>query len=129
MKRVQIAALCLFSSALFAAPAVFAADVSDATTKAMAEIMINVRHYPSDADKEKLKKIAADTAIPAHERNIATAILNLQHHPTDADKAKLDAIAKDASAPQPVKDLAGIVAGLNHKPSDADVAKLKAIAK
>jgi len=129
MKRVQVAALCLLASALVTVPALFAADVSDATTKALAEIMINVRHYASDVDKEKLKKIAADTAVPAHERAIATAILNLEHHAADADKAKLDAIIKDAAAPQSVKDLASVVASLNHKPSDADVAKLKAIAK
>ena len=129
MKRVQVAALCLFASALVGVPTVIAADVSDATTKTMAEIMINVRHYASDADKEKLKKISADTAVPEHERAIATAILNLEHHAGDTDKAKLDAIIKDAAAPQPVKDLASVVAGINHKPSEADVAKLKAIAK
>ena len=101
MKRIQIAALSLFASALLAGPTAFAADVSDANTKVMAEIMINVRHYASDADKEKLKKIAADTAASAHERAIATAILNLNHTVAAPDKAKLEAIAKDAAAPQP----------------------------
>lgn len=127
MRLTSISSLIL-ATTLLASPVVWSADPVGASTKTMAEIMMSVRHYPSDADKEILKKISADAASSAYEKTIATAILNLNHAAADADKAKLDAITKDAAAPEQIKVLAGIVLNLNHKPSEADTAKLKQVA-
>jgi hypothetical protein len=130
MNLLRIASTLIFSLSLLAIPNVFAGDEKvSAMTRTMAEIMIYLRHYPSDADKEKLKKVAADTTASAHEKTIAQALLNLDHKPVDADRPRLEAITKDAAAPAAVKSLASILLSLNHKPTGADTEKLKQIAK
>ena len=91
----------------------------------MAGILANLNHFPSDAEKETLKKIADAKDTTAHERVIAQALLNVQHKVGADDKVKLDALIKDASASESVKTLATVIAGLNHMPSEADKEKLK----
>jgi len=47
--------------------------------------MISLRHYPSAADKDKLKKVFAEDSTSVHEKTIAQALLNLNHKPAAAD--------------------------------------------
>ena len=63
---------------------VFAGD----NVKTMAQIMINLNHYPSDSEKDTLRQISL-TSTSDHEKTIANAMINLQHAATDADKKKL----------------------------------------
>lgn len=129
MNLPGIALTTILSLSLLASPSAFAADQVSGATRTMAEIMIGLHHYPSDAEKDKLKKLAAEASTSADEKIIAQALLNLKHQPAAADKPKLAAITKDAAAPAAVKSLAKILLNLNHQPSDADAAELKQIAK
>ena len=96
-------------------------------TQQMAGIMMNLNHFPSDAEKVTLKTIASDKATTAHERTVAEVLLTVQHSPSAADKAKLDAIVKDAAAPEGVKTLASVLSSLVHTPSAGDKERLKKI--
>jgi len=92
----------------------------------MAGIVMNMNHFPGDAEKKKLNDIAS-TAKSDAEKTIATAILNIKHAPSPADKAKLELIAADPDAAAPVRDLASIVADFNHQATETDIARLKHI--
>jgi hypothetical protein len=99
-----------------------------AETKAvqtMAGILAKLNHFPSDAEKETLKKMVDDKETTAQERVIAHALMHLQHKVSAEDKPKLDALLKEKNAPESVKTLATIIVNLNHMPTDADKEKLK----
>lgn len=102
---------------------------ASAAVREMAGIMMNLKHYPSDAEKAKLMAIAADKSSTEQERVIATAISNLEHEVAVGDADKLRKVAADMSAPAEVRDLAGIVLNINHKPSRADKKKLEKMTK
>lgn len=111
--------------------AVLAAPLAAAETKAvqtMAGVLANLNHFPSDAEKEKLKTVLADKETTAHERVVAQALLSVQHKVSGEDKPKLDALLKDPAAPESVKTLANVIVNLNHTPTDAEKEKLKKLA-
>ncbi|MFQ5469934.1 MAG: hypothetical protein ACE5EH_06445 [Gammaproteobacteria bacterium] len=95
----------------------------------MAKIMSHLNHYPSDSEKDKLRKIAGDSASSAHERTIANAMINLEHHVSSADRQKLRQIVEDDHASDSERNLAEIVMNLNHKPSRGDKEKLMMMMK
>lgn len=95
----------------------------------MAGIMVNLEHYPSDAEKTKLKGIVDNKGSTAQERVLATAISNLKHKVAAGDKDKLKQVMDDAVAPAEVRELAGIILNLNHKPGSADKSKLEQMMK
>lgn len=86
--------------------------------KTMAQILIGLNHYPSAAEKDKLKGMMS--SMTANEKIIATAMINLNHSASAADKKKLAVIMKSNSATAGEKALAKIVAGLNHMVSADD---------
>ena len=92
--------------------------------KKMSMIMMHLNHFPSDKDKEWLRKLAGDSSQSAHIRTIATAMANLQHRAMGEDKAKLMQVIDDGSASADVKDLARIIHDLSHQPSSADRKRL-----
>ncbi|MFV2055849.1 MAG: hypothetical protein ACC707_05240 [Thiohalomonadales bacterium] len=98
----------------------------DSDLKTMAQIMLKLNHYPSDAEKQTLKGIVSASS-EAHHKTLASAMINLQHKANAADIPKLKSIVSDGKASQSEKDMANILLGLNHSPSDADKAKLKNI--
>ena len=93
---------------------------ASAAVKEMAGIMDHLMHYPSDAEKVKLKAIMEDKGSSADEKVVAKGIMDLQHHVAAGDVDSLKKVAGDSSAPQEVRDLAGIVLNISHMPSDAD---------
>lgn len=95
----------------------------------MAGIMMDLNHYPGDAEKARLGAIAADKGSTEQERVIATAISNLEHKVAEGDVDKLKKVMNDASAPAEIRDLAGIILNISHKPSAADKRKLEVMAK
>jgi hypothetical protein len=95
----------------------------------IAGVMMNLSHYPSGAEKARLKAIVADKSSTEQERVIATAISNLEHKVAAGDVEKLKQVMGDMSAPVEVRDLAGIVLNISHKPSAADKQKLEMMAK
>jgi hypothetical protein len=102
---------------------------ASAAVREMAGIMMHLNHYPSDAEKARLKAIAADMGSTGQERVIATAISNLEHKVAAADADKLRQVADDMSAPAEVRDLASIVLDINHKPDKSDKKKLEMMMK
>ncbi|ABM03767.1 hypothetical protein Ping_2003 [Psychromonas ingrahamii 37] len=130
MNLLRIASPIIFSMLLLAIPGASAADDNESSaTRTMAEFMINLQHYASEADKVKLEKVAVEATTTADEKIIAQALLNFKHKAADTDKPKLKAITEDVTAPAAVKDLASILLSLNHHATDADAAKLKQITK
>ena len=95
----------------------------------MAGIVMNLNHYPSDAEKAKLKVIAAGKGSTEQERVIATAISNLEHKVAAGDAEKLKQVTGDMSAPAEVRELADIILKISHKPSKEDKRKLETMAK
>jgi hypothetical protein len=100
-----------------------AADAKAVQTEA--RILLNLNHFPNDADKKSLQAIVDDKATTAQERAIAQALINVQHKVSDADKPKLQAIVDDKAAPESLKTMASILLSLNHAPSAADKEKLQ----
>ncbi len=105
------------------------AMAASAAVREMAGIMMHLSHYPSDAEKAKLRAIVADKVSTEQERVIATAISNLEHEVAAGDADKLRKVMGDMSAPAEVRDLAGIVLNISHKPSAADKRKLEMMTK
>ncbi len=95
--------------------------------KQMAEILMDLNHGPSQAEKTSLQAIANNDAYPATIRDIALAMSQLNHRASPEDKARLRQIMNDSSSSSVVRELARIVAELNHKPSRADKQALQQI--
>ena len=116
----------LVLSIVCAAPLIFAslASADTATVQTMADITMNLSHFPSDSDKQKLSAIIASGDSSKTERTVATAIMNIEHRVTDADKNMLSSINGDDSAPTELRTLAGVLININHSPSESDAAKL-----
>ena len=98
-----------------------------AAVSTMADITMNLNHFPSDSDKQKLMAITNGDLSSESEQAVASAILNLQHRVRDADKKILNSIISDGSAPADLRELAAVLVNINHSPSDSDVEKLAAL--
>ena len=112
----------VFLAALITMPM---AQAGEASISTMASILINLQHFPSDSDKEKLAMIASSDDSSEAEKTIAMAIANIEHQASSADKDKLNAIIADSDTPAGLRDLANVVVSLNHYPSAADKTKLE----
>jgi hypothetical protein len=97
--------------------------MSQQPVQEMAEILMNLNHYPSPSEKETLRGIA-DSSASDVERILATSILNMRHKINAEDKEKLSQVINDQSAPQNIRDMANIVININHKPSATDMEQL-----
>lgn len=95
--------------------------------KEMAGILIDMNHYPAEADKARLKAIADSDTATAHERTLAKAIRGIEHTPSDSAREALQRIMDDDSAPRDVRDLARAVLGFEHKPDAEGKKRLRAI--
>jgi hypothetical protein len=105
------------------------AQAASAAVREMAGIMMHLNHYPSDAEKVRLKAIAADAGSIVQERVIAAAITNLEHRVAADDADKLKKVAGDMSVSAEVRELAAILLSINHRPSGADKKKLEMMMK
>ena len=102
---------------------------ASAAVREMAGIMVHLEHYPSDAEKVKLKGIVDNKGSTGQERVLATAISNLKHKAAAEDKDKLKQVMDDTAAPAEVRELAGIILNMSHMPSAADKGKLEKMMK
>ncbi|MDH3643176.1 MAG: hypothetical protein OES38_13835 [Gammaproteobacteria bacterium] len=93
----------------------------------MANIVIGLQHFPSDADKAALAAIAEGDASSSV-KAVARAIANISHKVSADDQATLATIAADESEPAELRELASIVNGVNHVPSAEAVAALQGLA-
>lgn len=125
MRTVLILATTLMLGIATWAPLVQAAVSDDVAT--MANIVISLQHYPSEADKAVLTAIAESDSDPTV-KTIAIAIANIEHKVKPEDDAKLAAIAADNSEPSELRELASIVSSVMHVPNADQVAALQALA-
>lgn len=111
--------LALATTGLFANQAVAESD----SVRQMAQIVIQLNHRPSTADRVTLNNIVKQGSEA--ERDIAQALLNMDHKVARSDKAKLKEISNNSSLSQNTRDLAMIIHDLNHTASSADKRKLE----
>ncbi|MGE0623469.1 MAG: hypothetical protein AB7I04_12940 [Pseudomonadales bacterium] len=102
-----------------------AADTPVAST--LADILLTMQHFPSDAQKATLEDIAANEQVEKDLRIIAGAIGNIQHRVPDEERASLQAIVDDPSASEAAKSLASAALGFNHQLSADGRAALTAL--
>ena len=79
-----------------------------AAIRTMADITMNLNHYPSDSEKQTLAAIAKSEDSSESEIAVATAISNMKHQVAAGDKEKLNSIIADDSAPTDLRALASI---------------------
>ena len=99
----------------------------DAIIIQMADIMINLEHFPTADEKKKLQSVLDSASSTDQEKIIANAIMHIQHSPTVEDKDKLQLIMDNTVATSTVNTLAKIVQGFSHGISKTDKRKLETI--
>lgn len=91
----------------------------------MSKIVLNLNHFPSDEEKEKLQTIIDDTDNSNTVRTIAEAIRDMEHQVSGLHRRQLEAIADNEALGEGERTLAEVVAGINHSPDDKAKEKLK----
>jgi len=117
---------------LLMAITIMAAPISASAGNAVAEmasIIINLNHYPTEAEKKELAAIVADSESTAGEKVIAGALMRMQHHVGDNDAQQLMKLKSDETASKEERELAGILRGIAHHPTNEDVERLKILAE
>ena len=113
--------------AMFVATGLVAAET--ATIRALAQITINLNHYPSEEDKAILNAIIESDDTLEEEVAIAMALANMEHRVTPADAKRLADIVDDDFSDDSARKLAGILLNINHTPSDDDKVVLASLAE
>ena len=124
MNAPQWSATAILTCLVFVAPM---AQADAHNVPAMARIVIEIQHFPSESAKASLGEIAGDASSSAAEKQLAEAIASIQHKVTGAHVDSVAAIAADESLPKSVRELARVLGGFNHLPSGDAVAALEAI--
>ena len=119
MKSIVCSVLLIITNLAFA---------DAAAIRTMADITMNLNHYPSDSEKQTLAAIAKSEDSSESEIAVATAISNRKHQVAAGDKEKLNSIIADDSAPTDLRALASILISINHKPTESDIEQLGKIA-
>jgi hypothetical protein len=117
MRKLLLIAGLLISNVCFA---------SDGSVM-MAEILLDLNHFPSDDDKSYLSEIAEAPGSSADEKALAGIISRIMHKPAEADSAALEAMINSKKSTPEVKILARAILSINHKPSADSIAALEGI--
>ena len=88
-------------------------SADQAAVATMANIVIQLKHFPSDADQAALASIVESAESNDAEKQIATAISNIEHKAKPADRENLAAIIADDGASVSVRARNG---GPKHQP-------------
>ncbi len=100
---------------------------NDAAAKAIAEILVGLNHFPSDAEKAVLMDIAQDQSNGQGIRAVAQAVHDMQHSlSAESKEAMAQIMASDCADPR-AKALAEIVSGINKMAGDQAKASLQAM--
>ncbi|MEQ8857980.1 MAG: hypothetical protein RIC56_04985 [Pseudomonadales bacterium] len=94
---------------------------------AVADILAQMNHFPSEAQQTTLVAIGQDESVDQDLRTIALAVAHIQHQVPDVYKTQLEAIVADADASDAEKTLAGAALRFNHKATAEDSAALMAL--
>lgn len=113
--RSAVAVFVFSLLTLLVSPAALAQSDAVAT---MAGILVDMQHFPSDAQKQTLAAISNDGSNSEATRTIATAIHNIQHKAQPDDVAALKKVENSADATDAEKKLASIVLGFHHMAGD-----------
>ena len=108
-----------------AAPALAA---ESAATETIAEVLLDLNHFPTDEDKRELEDLIAADTTTEEERALATALMNVEHKVQAGDREALQSILDDPQGTPTAKELAQILLDLNHRPSEDGKRKLKLLA-
>lgn len=95
--------------------------------KVIAGVLVNLNHFPSDADKAALMAITEDDSVGQGYRALAGAVANISHSANAEGKEVTARIMEASTAPAELKTLAEIVANLNHVASPEAKATLTAM--
>ncbi len=114
MKNLVVFLGCLFAANLCSA--------SDATN-ILAEIVIDLNHFPSADDKTYLDEIIGDAESTDDEKLLAAIISRIAHKPDASDASALKKLAKSGSGE--VKAIAAAVMSIEHKAAADKVAALE----
>ena len=99
----------------------------DAIIIKMADIMINLEHFPTVDEKKKLQSVLDSASSTDQEKIIANAIMHIQHKSRVEDQDKLQIIIDNSVATSTVSALAKIVQSFSHGISRTDKRKLQTI--
>jgi len=99
----------------------------DAIIIKMADVMINLEHFPTADEKKKLQSVLDSVSSTDQEKIIANAIIHIQHGSTVEDKEKLQIVIDNTVATSTVNTLAKIVQSFSHGISKTDKRKLQTI--
>ncbi|MEX0963563.1 MAG: hypothetical protein WDZ52_05915 [Pseudohongiellaceae bacterium] len=102
------------------------ADNADAQ-KVIAGVLVNLNHFPSDADKAALMAVAEDSSVGRGYRALAGVVSAISHSATAEGKEVTSQILASNEAPADLKTLATIVANLSHTASAEAKATLTAM--
>lgn len=95
----------------------------------MADILVDLNHYPSAEEKEALQAIAEDEANSDAVQTVANALRNMEHKVGGDDATKLEAVTNDDAVSEDVRKLAGVLLNINHKPGPEQMETLKSLKK
>ena len=108
----NLVAMALFG--LFTQGAVAQDGAPMAALKEIATIVVSLEHFPTDADKMALAKIAGTEGLPQGVKDMATAVSGIEHAINAEGKAAMARIQANDQAPASAKTLAGLILGFNH---------------
>ncbi len=96
-----------------------AQDNPNATAvKKIADIVVGLSHFPSEADLATLDEIMGNDELAQGIRDMANTVANIEHSANEEGKGAMEAIQADAQVPERAKVLAGIIANFSHGASD-----------
>jgi len=124
MKNLIILSIVLMVITSFSA---FAEVGNNGHLKRIAEISLNLSHYPSASEKKELVKMMKNEDLSESIRVLAHALYNLEHSVAEVDKKGLNTIINNASESNKIRTLANVLLNINHQPSSTDKVKLKSI--
>jgi len=123
--RKTIGSLLVLPVLLWAVAPVALAGGSAIST--MAGIMMHLKHYPGNSERQTLANIIHDDHATAGEKTLAGALMHMRHSVQGSDAAALRSLASDKQASQGERELADILLGINHHPSSSDMRRLQSL--
>ena len=94
---------------------------------AMAKILTELNHFPSDAHKATLAEIQGSDHASDLEKHLAGIISRIAHKPGPDDQAALKKVLAMDDASPAAKTIAKAILNMNHKPQPDDLAALEAL--
>ena len=113
MKFIVLAGCLLATNLCFASNA----------TAVIAEILVNLNHFPSADDKALLKEISIAADSSEEEKKLAAIVGRIAHKPAATDTAVLKQMSTEGSVAE-IKVVADAILSINHKPGTKNIAAL-----